>query len=139
MEFANSTLWGNLAATLVVHPKSFRDSQVKAAIERAIAQLRYGWVCVNFYPGIAYTLRVSPHGAFPGNEISDVQSGIGSVNNYLMLERAQKSVFRAPFKNLREPMLFTSKSKDFGRKLAQFEASPSLWNLSRLGWALMRS
>ena len=137
--FANSTLWGNLAATLIVHPKSFRDPQIKPAIERAIARLRYGWVCVNFYPGIAYTLRVSPHGAFPGNEISDIQSGVGVVNNYLMLEGTQKSVFRAPFKNMREPMLFTSKNMDFGRTLAQFEASPSLWNLSRLGWGLMRS
>ena len=124
VEFANGTLWGNLAATLIVHPKSFRDPQVKAAIERAIAELRYGWVCVNFYPGIAYTLRVSPHRAFPGNEISDIQSGIGSVNNYLMLEGTQKSVFRAPFRNMREPMLFTSKNVDFGRTLAQFEASP---------------
>lgn len=139
VKFANDKLWGNLAVTLIVHPKSLRDPQVEAATERAISQLRYGWVCLNFYPGIAYTLRELPHGAFPGNEIFDAQSGVGSVNNYLMLERIQKSVIRAPFNNLREPTLFTTKSKDFGEKLAQFEASPSMWNLSRLGWSLMRS
>ncbi len=139
VEFANDTLWGNLAATLIVHPKSFRDPQVAAAIERAVKNLRYGWVCINIYPGIAYTLRVSPHGAYPGNEISNIQSGVGTVNNYLMLNHTQKSVFRAPFRNPREPTLYSSKNMAFGRDLARFEASPSLWNFARLGLSLLRS
>lgn len=139
VEFANDTLWGNLAATLIVHPKSYRDPQVAAAIDQAVANLRYGWVCINIYPGITYTLRVSPHGAFPGNEIFDIQSGVGTVNNYLMLDKTQKSVFRAPFRNPREPTLYTTKNMGFGRDLARFEASPSLWNFSRLGLSLMRS
>lgn len=139
VNFANSTIWGNLGVTLIVHPRSLRDSQVQAAFEHAIAELKYGVVCVNFFPGIAYTLRTSPWGPFPGNEMSDIQSGIGAVNNYLMLEKAQKSVFRAPFKSPREPMLFTTRNMDFGRTLAKFEANPSWWNLSRLGISLLRS
>ena len=61
------------------------------------------------------------------------------MNNFLMLENTQKSIFRAPFKNPREPMLFTTRNMDFGQILADFEIDPSWWNLSRLGIALMRS
>jgi acyl-CoA reductase-like NAD-dependent aldehyde dehydrogenase len=139
VEFANDAVWGNLVATLIVHPKSLRHSGLKAALERAIAKLKYGIICVNFFPGIAYTLWISPAGAFPGNDISDIQSGIGFVSNYLMLERAQKSVFRAPFRNPRDPTLFTTRNMDFGRALTKFEITPSWLNLSRLGISVLRS
>ena len=84
-------------------------------------------------------MGTSPFGAFPGNEISDIQSGTGVVGNYLMLENTQKSVYRAPFRNPSEPALYTTKNMNFGQELARFEINPSWWNLSRLGIALMRS
>jgi hypothetical protein len=139
VEFVNNTLWGNLVVTIIVHPKSLQNHQVKAAFERGIAELRYGTICINIFPGIAYTFRTSPFGPYPGNAISDIQSGVGSVNNFLMLENSQKSVFRAPFRNPREPTLFTTRNMGFGRALTKFEIDPSWWNLSRLGIALFRS
>jgi len=139
VEFANNTLWGNLIATIIIHPKSLQNAQIKAAFEQAIVDLKYGTICVNFFTGMAYTMGTSPFGAFPGNEISDVQSGIGFVGNYLMLEDTQKSIYQAPFRNPREPALFTTKNMNFGRELARFEINPSWWNISRLGVALMRS
>jgi hypothetical protein len=36
-------------------------------------------------------------GAFPGEKLEDVQSGIGVVKNYLMYDHVQKSVLRTPF------------------------------------------
>lgn len=139
VEFTNNTLWGNLTATIIVHPKSLLIHQIDAAFKQAIVDLKYGTICVNFFTGMAYMMGTSPFGAFPGNEISDIHSGVGVVGNYLMLENTQKTVYRAPFRNPREPALFTTNNMNFGRELARFEIDPSWWNLSKLGIALMRS
>lgn len=139
VEFANNTLWGNLIALLIVHPKSLQDSKVKNAFEHAIAGLKYGTICINFFTGMAYTMGTTPFGAFPGNEISDIQSGIGFVGNYLMLENTQKSVYRAQFRNIREPTIYSSKmNMDFSRMFTECEINPSWLNLSKLGIALMQ-
>src|SRR5207248_8515291 len=45
--FANETLWGSLSAGILVHPKSLRDPEIAAAVDRAIAELRFGSVVVN--------------------------------------------------------------------------------------------
>src|SRR5690606_15034957 len=45
--FCNERVWGTLTATLIVHPQSLRDPAVAAAVERAVANLRYGTVSIN--------------------------------------------------------------------------------------------
>lgn len=135
--FANETLWGTLTATIVVHPRSLADPQIAAAVERAVAGLRYGTVVVNNYGGLAYYLGSTSWGAFPGHPIHDVQSGIGVVNNALMLGQVQKSVVRCPFRQVPDPSAVTAKRFDeFGRSLAMFEADPSL---ARAPGVLMRA
>src|SRR5205823_7775360 len=42
--FANEYIWGTLNATILVHPTSLKDPAIAAAVERAIANLRYGTV-----------------------------------------------------------------------------------------------
>jgi hypothetical protein len=42
VRFANTQLWGDLSATLIVHPETER--QHKEAVEAAVAALRYGTV-----------------------------------------------------------------------------------------------
>lgn len=140
VEFANETLWGTLAATLIVHPASLDDPQVAAAVDGAIAGLSYGTVAVNLFPAYGYYFMLTPWGAFPGHDIDDVQSGIGVTNNVLMFARPQKAVWRAPF--MRAPDPFTVRSKrahQFGRKLAYFEASPSAWKLPGMIWTALWS
>lgn len=89
-DFANTTLWGDLAAYIIIHPHSERDPRVAAALEEALSRLRYGTIGVNFFAGLAYMLMTAPWGAFPGNTPYDIQSGMGKVNNLFMFEKPQK-------------------------------------------------
>jgi acyl-CoA reductase-like NAD-dependent aldehyde dehydrogenase len=139
IDFANETLWGTLSATLIVHPESFKDPEISEAVERAIAELKYGTVSTNMLAYYSAYMMTATWGAFPGSDIYDIQSGIGKTFNSLMFARAEKSVIRAPFKRP-EPTDITSKnSAEFCRKIAEFEANPSLWNLVRLGLGALRS
>jgi hypothetical protein len=135
VEFANTTLWGTLAATLIVHPASLRDPGIAAAVDRAVADLHYGTITVNVSPFTGYYLQLTPWGGFPGSYIWDIQSGIGKTANTLMFERVQKSVVHGPFTKLFDSIRITSKkSAEFCRKLAYYEASPSSVRLSSLAW-----
>ncbi|HEU5381141.1 MAG TPA: aldehyde dehydrogenase family protein [Ktedonobacteraceae bacterium] len=128
VEFANEGVWGTLNATILVHPESLKDPQVAQAIERAVANLRYGSIGVNYWAGISFGLGTTTWGAFPGHPLHDIQSGTGVVHNSLMFTHPQKSVLRAPFRSTPTPTWFVS---EYGKavkvfpKLVQFEASPS--------------
>lgn len=140
VDFANETLWGTLTASILVHPRSLRDREVERAVERAIARLRYGTVVVNNYGGIAYYLGVAPWGAFPGHHRRDIQSGIGVVQNALMLDRVQKSVVRCPFRQTPDPSALTSRRfHEFGRALALYEADPSVLKVPGVLARVLRS
>jgi acyl-CoA reductase-like NAD-dependent aldehyde dehydrogenase len=125
--FANDSLWGTLNATLIVPPAALADPAVAAAVERAIADLRYGTVSVNHWAAIGYGLVVTPWGAYPGHTAQDIQSGTGVVHNTLMFSRVQKSVVRAPFHARPKPAWFAN-HRTAGRltpRLVRFEADPS--------------
>jgi acyl-CoA reductase-like NAD-dependent aldehyde dehydrogenase len=128
VDFCNDTLWGSLNATILVHPASLKDPATKAAVERAVANLRYGTVALNYWAAAGFLLGTTTWGAFPGHELHDIQSGTGVVHNTLMFDRPQKSVLRAPFTTLPTPPWFVTQGK-VARKVFQqlcaFEASPS--------------
>jgi acyl-CoA reductase-like NAD-dependent aldehyde dehydrogenase len=129
--FANESLWGTLNATLLVHPKSLADPEVARAVEKAVAGLRYGTVAVNHWAAIGYGLVVTPWGAFPGHDRTDIQSGTGIVHNTLMFSQVEKSVVRAPFRVLPKPVWFATHktAHKLTPKLSRFEAAPSLAKL----------
>ena len=140
VEFANKTLWGTLCATIIVHPKSLDDPQVANAIDHAISTLRYGMICVNLRVEYGFDRMQGTWGGFPGHDIYDVQSGIGLTHNVLMFDRPQKTVVRGPFTKSPNPFVITSKRMDeFGKKMAYYEASPSIWKLSGLMLTALRS
>jgi len=140
VEFANKTLWGTLCATIIVHPKSLDDPQIANAIDHAISTLRYGMICVNLRVEYGFDRMQGTWGGFPGHDIYDVQSGIGLTHNVLMFDRPQKTVVRGPFTKSSNPFVITSKRMDeFGKKMAYYEASPSIWKLSGLMLTALRS
>ncbi|MCK4977784.1 MAG: aldehyde dehydrogenase [Anaerolineales bacterium] len=139
VDFANDTLWGTLSAILIVHPESYKDPNVAAAIEKAIYDLRYGTVSINMLAYYSAYLMVTPWGAFPGHDIYDIQSGIGKVFNFLMIEGSQKSVLRAPFKRLDPITIKSKRAPEFAKQLAEFDAEPALWKLPGLAWTALRS
>ena len=138
VDFANQTLWGTLCATIIVHPKSLRDPSIAAAVDRAVSDLRYGTVSLNmlvYYSGYIG----SPWGGLPGQDIYDIQSGVGKTFNMLMFDRPEKSVVKAPFRRL-DPLTVKSKRPvEFARKLAAFEAQPSWKKVPGLAWTALRS
>ena len=138
VDFANSTLWGTLSATLIAHPLSLRDPEVSAAVNRAIDRLRYGTVTTNILAYYSTYLMGTPWGAFPGSDIYDIQSGIGKTFNFLMFARPEKSVVRAPFRRLEPTDVTSSHAVEFCRRIAEFEAEPSLRNLAGLGLISLR-
>ncbi|MBN1991135.1 MAG: aldehyde dehydrogenase [Anaerolineae bacterium] len=140
VEFANNRLWGTLNATLIVHPASLKDPATAAAVERAVANLRYGTVAINQWAVVGYGLVTPTWGGFPGHDIYDVQSGIGVVHNTLMFSRPQKSVIRAPFIFRPTPIWFVTHKTghELGPKLIKFQKSPSPWQLPSIFWSALR-
>jgi len=128
VEFANEDVWGTLNATILVHPESLKDPQIAQAVERAIANLRYGSIGVNYWAGISFGIGTTTWGAFPGHPIENIESGNGVVHNSLMFAHPQKSVLRAPFRGTPTPTWFASeygKASKVFPKLVKFEAAPS--------------
>lgn len=95
VDFANGTLPGTLGATLIVHPRT--EKAHRAAVQRAIADLRYGTLGVNCWSAVGFLLGYTPWGAYPGHTRQAIGSGIGFVNNAFMLQDIEKTVVRAPF------------------------------------------
>ena len=138
VEFANDKLWGTLVASIVVHPVSMKDRGISAAVNQAIADLRYGSIVVNQWGALAHYMTITPWGAYPDSDIFDVQSGIGFVNNPLMFDRPQKSVVYADFAPLADPFLANAtNSYLFYRQDTRYQLNPSLGNLLKLVWRAM--
>lgn len=140
VEFANDTCWGTLSASIVVHPKSLKDPQVAAAVEQAIADLRFGTVVVNHWAAIGYGMVATTWGAFPGHELTDVRSGRGVVHNTFLFDRPQKSVIRGPFKMFPKPAWFVNNKTchEIGRKMTAMNADPSYGKLASLVFSAVR-
>jgi aldehyde dehydrogenase (NAD(P)+) len=148
--FCNDRLYGSLAVTMLIHPRT--QAALGDALDDAIADLRYGNVGVNAWPGVGYTLPTVSWGAFPGNDITDAGSGIGVVHNAFLFDRPQKGVVYAPFapfpRSLRNgertllptpPWFVTHRRADkVGRRIFAFAAKPSLFRLARTAFAAMR-
>ncbi|MHB8508241.1 MAG: aldehyde dehydrogenase family protein [Candidatus Dormibacteria bacterium] len=148
--FCNEKLWGTLGANILVHPTTMKEHA--AALDLAIAGLRYGSVAVNTWTGVGFLLAQTTWGAFPGHTMDDIQSGVGVVHNSLLFDRAQKSVVYAPFQPFprgaanghlemlpKPPWFVTNKQAHVtARRLVAFEAAPSSLKLPGIFAAALR-
>jgi acyl-CoA reductase-like NAD-dependent aldehyde dehydrogenase len=140
VDFANETLWGNLTATIIVHPASLDDNKLAAAIDRAVEDLNYGMVLINQFAALGFFSMTTTWGAYPGNDIYDIQSGIGVTSNVLMFEHPEKSVVRSPFKLFRDPFALSSRTVlETGKIMADMQYRPTVWKVPRLLWSALRS
>jgi len=127
VEFANERLWGTLVATVIVHPRTVADRRSSAAVERAIARLRYGTVGLNIWGAYGFALGTTSWGGHPGATLQNVESGIGFVHNSQMVEGIEKCVLRSPFRVRPKPSSHASFGSllELGRQLSEFEADRS--------------
>ena len=140
VDFCNDKVWGSLNAGIIVHPKSLKDPRVKAAVDRAIANLRAGSIGVNHWAALAYGFVSPTWGAFPGHDIYDIRSGKGVVHNTYLFDKPQKSVIRGPFRVSPRPVWFVDHktAAEVGRKVTYFNADPSLGRIPSLLWSAIR-
>ena len=127
VSFVNEILWGTLSATIVVHPRSMADPVVGAAVEEAVARLRYGTVALNAFPGVSFALASPPWGGHAGSSTEDIQSGRGWVHNTSMIEGIEKVVLRHPLTTFPKPPYFPNRRnfRTLMRRLAALERSHS--------------
>lgn len=127
--FCNDVMWGTLSCMMLVHGDT--QKQHGAAVDDAIARLRYGGIGVNVWAGVVYGLVVTTWGAFPGHPLEDIQSGRGVVHNTFLLDHPQKSVIRAPFVIKPTPAWFADHKnlEQLGERLTRFEHTPSWLNV----------
>jgi acyl-CoA reductase-like NAD-dependent aldehyde dehydrogenase len=137
--FCNDVVWGTLSATVLVSPSTLKDPAVADAVERAVADLRYGAIGVNVWHALVFAMGSTTWGAYPGHPRTDIQSGSGVVGNAAMFDRPQKSVVRGPFRSRPKPPWFaTAGSYEVLRKAVAFEADPSAAKIPGLLLSAMR-
>ena len=142
IRYANQNLAGTLGANILIHPKTLRKIG-RRRFDEIIADLRYGAISINSWSGLGFLLPHASWGAFPGNTLDNVQSGIGVVHNAMLFDRPQRTVVEAPFtpfpRNLlslrftllpRPPWFITNRRANvLGRLLTRFQAQPSFRKL----------
>lgn len=150
VQFVNAELVGSLAINLVIHPTTARE--LGSRLDDAIAEFRYGMVAVNVWSGLGYLLSQTPWGAYPGNTIDAVESGIGFVHNTFLFSKAEKSIVQAPFypfpRNIphgelhmmpKPPWFVTNRTAaTTGRRLTRFTAHRSVTQLPALFASALR-
>ena len=81
--------------------------RVSDAVERAIADLRYGSIGFNVWHGVAFALGSTTWGAYPGHPRTDIQSGCGWWERGHV--RPAREVGRAgPFRSRPKPPWFAT-------------------------------
>lgn len=135
VRFLNDKVWGTLNAMLFFPSAAEGDPALEAALSRAIDELRYGTVAVNYWPAIGYGTGTPPWGGHPSSTLKDAQSGIGFVHNALMLEHVQKVVLRGPLRSFPKQFYFPSHrhSEELARGLFDYESTGKLLPLLRTG------
>lgn len=95
---ANDALVGTLGANVLIDPAT--EKAMGTGFERTLTELRYGSIAINSWSALGFITPTVTWGAFPGNTIQDVGSGIGIVHNALLLDGVERSVMRGPFRPL---------------------------------------
>lgn len=133
VRFVNDHVWGSLSCSILIGSAPARA--LGGGLDRAVAELRYGGVGVNLWPGVLFGLGNTSWGAFPGNTRAAIGSGVGAVHNAYLFDHPERSVARAPATLFPKPVWFPDHANlaALGRKVTRFEASPSVAAIPGLG------
>ncbi len=137
-DFVNHHVWGTLSITLMAPAQVESDKQIRSAIQRMIAELNYGTICQNIFPGVAYALANTPWGGYPNQPFDNIQSGTGFINNPVRLNKPQKSVFYAPFQRIDPISIRNRNMVAFCRSYVDLVLKPSLKNTLKVLWLGMK-
>ncbi len=129
VDFANDRLWGTLSCTILVDGRT--RHKFDRELDTAVSNLKYGAIGINIWSAMLFYFGVTIWGAYPGNSIADIGSGIGFVHNAYLFDYPQKSVVYAPFRIFPTPAWFATHKNllDLARQLLNFEANPTWQHL----------
>ncbi|MGW6421165.1 aldehyde dehydrogenase family protein [Nocardia sp. NPDC055053] len=147
---ANDAFVGTLGVNIIARPDTI--SELGAAFDDLIEELRYGTVAVNAWTGVGYLTPTASWGAFPGHTLADVQSGIGVVHNAWLIDRVERTVVRGPFRPAPRSLLHGERAispkppwfvgnktaASTGRLLAGFAADPGWTRLPAIFASALR-
>ncbi|AFY91940.1 aldehyde dehydrogenase family protein [Chamaesiphon minutus] len=138
VEFANDRVWGTLSCTVLIDTRT--QKQYQPELTAAIANLQYGAIGVNIWSAMLFYFGSTTWGAYPGNRLADIGSGIGFVHNSYLFDRPQKSVVYAPFRIFPTPAWFANHKNllAMARQLLKFEAYPTWQNLPGVVMAALK-
>jgi aldehyde dehydrogenase (NAD(P)+) len=145
ISYSNEELYGTLGANILIHPSTIRKIG-KQNFERIIQSLRYGTIAINGWSALGFLLSQCPWGAYPGHKLEDIQSGIGTVHNTLMLSSTERSIIWAPWRPFprgllsgqlsmlpKPPWFISNKRQDkLGLLLTSFEYNRSWLKIPRI-------
>lgn len=140
VDFCNDVVRGTLSMTLLIDPRSRRRPAMRAALEKALDDLRYGCIGLNVWHALGILIGSVPWGAYPGHVATDIQSGVGTVGNTYMFARPQKSVVRGPFVAWPKPAWFVThrRSTKTLRRIFEVQCSQSWANVPAALWSALR-
>lgn len=96
VEFSNDKLDGTLGASIIVRPED--RAAMGSAFEETVVNLHYGTIGINVWSAVGFLVPTLSWGAYPGNTLDEVGSGIGIVHNSHLLEHVERSVITGPFR-----------------------------------------
>ncbi|MDI6629592.1 MAG: aldehyde dehydrogenase family protein [Rhodococcus sp. (in: high G+C Gram-positive bacteria)] len=137
VQAANEEFTGTLGINIIGTPGTIKGLGEK--FDTMLADLRYGTIAVNAWTAIGFLTAAATWGAFPGHTVDDVQSGIGIVHNALLIDGAERTVVRGPFRPMprslingelsispKPPWFVTNKTAaSTGKLLTAFAGAPS--------------
>eukprot|EP00298_Acanthocystis_sp_HF-20_P005458 c15619_g1_i1.p1 GENE.c15619_g1_i1~~c15619_g1_i1.p1 ORF type:complete len:566 (+),score=235.20 c15619_g1_i1:56-1699(+) len=131
VKVANEKCDGELTASILIDNESARlNPQV---LEEAIDDLRVGAVGVNQLAVATIMFAQTVWGAYPGNTVDKVGSGIGQIGNCHGFNNVTKSVLRAPFTFPAQEKIFDPQvTLRTSQRIAQYAATPSTFNLTKV-------
>lgn len=119
--FANDRLYGTLGANIVAKPDT--TAALGPAFVSEVLALRYGTVALNTWSAFAFGAPRAAWGAYPGNPRHAIGSGSGFVHNSLLLDRPQRNLAIAPFRDLMTPPWFLSNPRSVPLTRAAFRVA----------------
>lgn len=137
--FCNQRCFGTLSCGLSVHPSA--RAAHGAAVQAAVADLRYGSVAVNASPGYMVGFATIPWGAWAAAGTAE-DIGTGNVLSHVgVFDHVEKGVLWAPWMMAPKPLIFPTytNTEQVVRRLLRYVEAPGPVSVSRFVAVNLRS
>lgn len=134
--FCNDYLFGSLSGTITAPPSILDDDSVQTLV----AEMKYGCLCINNWSGLGYVFaNTGMWGAFPGETLDAVESGIGKVGNTIAIPHFEKLVVSSPIVHVTHMTIKKDlkKEKNISEATTKYALNSSVSNLMKLIGAVL--